>query len=98
MKSKTTKQERNAWSKAEVELFQLLYLQFKKDFQSFVPHIPGRSKIQIKSFFYNHLELVQPKQPQLVVKEDENKEELVKQEKAESSCGYEEGCEFSVFK
>ena len=56
----SVKSRRSNWSKQEQDQFWELYLQYKKDFQRYVPHIPGRDKRQVKSYYYNYLRVKEP--------------------------------------
>ena len=64
-----------AWTEEEQEKFTTLFQTYKKDFQEYLAHLPGRSKLQVKSFYYNTLKknkLVKERAPQ---KEEESTQE-----------------------
>ncbi|CAL6083306.1 SANT/Myb_domain [Hexamita inflata] len=46
------------WEKQEKQLFADLYKQFKINFDSYLPYFPGRTRAQIKSFYYNQIYII----------------------------------------
>ena len=47
------KREYKKWTQSEHDMFKKCYDTYKKSFDSYMPHLEGRSKLEIKSFFYN---------------------------------------------
>ena len=50
-----TRKQWTQWTHREQAQFEQLYKQFKRDFQLYEPHMPGRTWQQIKSYYYNQL-------------------------------------------
>ena len=41
------------WNEEEKDLFTQLYKTYKRNFDCYLPHFPGRTWQQLKSFYYN---------------------------------------------
>ena len=48
------------WSAEDRARFWQLYQRFKREFEKYVPCFPGRTKLQIQSFYYNQKKLRKP--------------------------------------